>query len=100
MWTLRTHLTGVMVHGKGNFGYFDFVQWSHDCNLTLSCLLQTLILLSEEGNLPPKMLIQMDNCVRENKNKYVMAFMCYLIEMDIFTEVRRIKIICGCESIS
>ena len=87
LWTLRTHLTGVMVHGKGNFGFFDFLQWPHDCNLTLSCLLETLSRLAQEGNLPVRLMIQMDNCVRENKNKYVMAFMCYLIEMDIFTEV-------------
>lgn len=92
LWTLRTHLTGVMVHGKGNFGFFDSLQWPHDCNLTLTSLLMTLTSLSREGVLPSRLLIQMDNCVRENKNKYVMAFMCYLIEMDIFTEVSR----CSC----
>ncbi len=29
----------------------------------------------------------MDNCVWENKNKYVMAFCSYLVEVGIFTEV-------------
>lgn len=33
------------------------------------------------------MLIQMDNCVRENKNKFVMAFLALLVEKQIFIEV-------------
>lgn len=103
LWTLRTHLTGVMVHGKGNYGFFDFLQWSHDCNLTLSCLLRTLLALAGEGNLPAQLMIQMDNCVRENKNKFVMAFMCYLVEMSIFIEVSYIMLfainyICECST--
>ena len=87
LWTLRTHLTGVMVHGRGNYGFFDFLQWSHDCNLTITCLLKTFELMSKDRPLPRRLLLQMDNCVRENKNKYVMGFMCYLVEKDIFAEV-------------
>ena len=44
----------------------------------------------EDGNsLPENFLLQMDNCYRENKNKYIMAFMAYLIEENIFKEVIR-----------
>ena len=32
LWTLRTHLTGVLVHGTGSLYYYDYLQWSHDCN--------------------------------------------------------------------
>ena len=71
LWTLRTHLTGVLVHGSGSYCYFDCLQWPHDCNLTLTCILNTLSELSKHRSLPPKLLLQMDNCVRENKNKYV-----------------------------
>ncbi len=65
LWTLRTHLSGVLVHGKGNFGFIDFLQWPHDCNLTLTCLLLTIM---KESTLPPHLYLQIDNCVRENKN--------------------------------
>ena len=44
-WNLRTHLTGNLVHGRGNYGYFDFLQWPHDCNLTITTMLQTLLQL-------------------------------------------------------
>ena len=87
LWTLRTHLSGVLVHGKGNFGFFDFLQWPHDCNLTITCLLLTLLELTKESALPPHLYLQMDNCVRENKNKYVMAFLSLLVETGIFYEV-------------
>lgn len=28
----------------------------------------------------------MDNCIRENKNKYVLAFLTYLVQKKIFVE--------------
>ena len=87
LWTLRTHLTGVLVHGTGTFCYYDYLQFPHDCNLTLMCILLTLLEISGQRTLPPKLLVQMDNCVRENKNKYIFGFMTFLVEMNIFSEV-------------
>jgi len=87
LWTLRTHLTGVTVHSSGTHCFFDFLQWPHDCNLTLSSILFVLKEISKHRVLPPKLLIQMDNCVRENKNKYVYAFLSLLVEMNLFLEV-------------
>ena len=88
LWNLRTHLTGNLVHGRGNYGYFDFQQWPHDCNLTITTLLLTLLEVGhKDGSIPRRLFIQFDNCVRENKNKYVMGFMAWLVEMQFFTEV-------------
>ena len=75
------------MHGTGNFCYYDFLQFSHDCNLTIICILFTLLEISNQRSLPPKLLVQMDNCVRENKNKFVFGFMALLVEMNIFSEV-------------
>ena len=71
--------------------YFDFAQWSHDCNLTLCILLETLIKVAAHQPLAPRLLVQMDNCVRENKNKYVMGFCALLVEAGIFTEVNNVQ---------
>ena len=87
LWCLRTHLTGCLVHGTGSFGYFDFLQWPHDCNLSLCTLLLTLLEVAKKGPLPSRLLIQMDNCVRENKNKYVLGFLALLVEKGLFAEV-------------
>ena len=87
LWTLRTHLTGVIAHGSGSHYYFDFLQFPHDSNLTLFALLKTLEELNRYKKLPAKLMIQMDNCSRENKNKYVFGFLAILVELNIFTEV-------------
>lgn len=89
LWCLRTHLTGCLVHGQGCYGYFDFLQFSHDTNLTVTCILLTLIeIFKINSKMPRRLFIQMDNCVRENKNKYVLGFLAYLVEQEIFSEVK------------
>lgn len=93
LWCLRTHLTGCLVHGFGAFNYFDFLQWSHDCNLTLCTVLDALLQTAKQQPLPHRLLIQMDNCVRENKNKYVLAFCAVLVQLGIFTEVTLIFVL-------
>ena len=86
---LRTHLTGNLVHGRGSYGFFDFQQWPHDCNLTLTSLLLTLVQVGQKhGSILRKLLLQFDNCVRENKNKYVMWFLAWLVEKYFFIEVK------------
>ena len=87
LWTLRTHLTGVLAHGSGSHYYFDFLQFPHDSNLTLCALMKTLQEMSATRILPPKLMIQMDNCTRENKNRFVFGFLSLLVELNIFTEV-------------
>ena len=62
LWTLRTHLTGVVVHGLGHHCLFDYLQWPHDCNLTLTCILFILQEISKSRVLPLKLYVQMDNC--------------------------------------
>lgn len=87
LWRLRTHLTGCLVHGLGCYSFFDFLQISHDCNLTLTCVLLTIVEVLKQRKLPRRLLLQMDNCVRENKNKYVFGFLAYLVEKKVFSEV-------------
>ncbi|XP_078346095.1 uncharacterized protein LOC144631526 isoform X2 [Oculina patagonica] len=86
---LRTHVTGAISHGHGRiFSYIDLMRWPHDSNLTLNVLLQIFVELSEEGRLPPYLFLQMDNCYRECKNRYILGFCSLLVEKGIFKEVR------------
>lgn len=61
LWNLRTHLTGALLHtqspkGKLAFGYYDLLQWPHDCNLTLNIFLQVLQELTAKSCTLPKIL--------------------------------------------
>lgn len=65
--------------------YIDAHTWPHDANLVLNILLD---LLKIREFLPDLLYIQLDNTARENKNKYVLAFLALLVEEGIFSEVR------------
>ena len=82
---LRTHLTGVLNHGRQPKGYFDLFQFPHDANLTINILLFELESMGDD--LPDTLYLQMDNCWRENKNQFVLNFLAILVKLDIFVKV-------------
>ena len=85
---LKTHLTGTIVHDFGAIGYLDLLQWSHDSNLSITVLLEALeTRLKERQMFPKKLYLQLDNCGRENKNQYVLAFLALLVEEEVFEEI-------------
>lgn len=93
LWNLRTHLTGALLHtqspkGKLAFGYYDLLQWPHDCNLTLNIFLQVLQELTAKFCTLPKILyMQLDNYYRENKNRYILGFCAPLVQLKIVRKV-------------
>ncbi|KAL9956144.1 hypothetical protein ACROYT_G037583 [Oculina patagonica] len=46
------------------------------------------VIIPKEGRLPPYLFLQMDNCYRECKNRYILGFCSLLVEKGIFKEVR------------
>ena len=91
---MRTHITGVIVHtgdgyGKKVYAFVDTLQWPHDSNLTINVLEEVLARLhTKSGILPEVLYLQMDNCFRENKNRYIFAYCALLVELKIFRKVR------------
>ena len=60
------------------------MQWPHDTNLSLNVLLcHTYI----NKPMPPTLMVQMDNCCRENKNKFYLGMMALLVKLGHFREV-------------
>ncbi|XP_074629578.1 uncharacterized protein LOC141887204 [Acropora palmata] len=88
--TVGTHLVGAIFHsgqsphGKDVSGSFDYYQWSHDRNLTGSVLLTMLARWCEKYKLPPVLYLQLDNCVKENKNQFILWLLGYLVEFREF----------------
>ena len=80
----RTHVTGAITHGYGTNVFIDAHTWPHDSNLVLNILME---LLKMREFLPDVLYLQLDNTARENKNKYVSAFLALLVEEGIFSEV-------------
>ena len=36
--------------------------------------------------------MQLDNCVRENKNKFVLSFLALMVKLGVFEEVRDLHV--------
>lgn len=41
----------------------------------------------QEGRLPPNLLVQLDNCWRKNKNRYLMVFLEFLVVWFVFDSI-------------
>ena len=80
----RTHLTGAINHGFGAHCLIDLLTWPHDANLIINVLVDVIL---KRERLPPVLYLQLDITARENKNKYVMAFLAYLVQAGVFKEV-------------
>ncbi|KAL5019434.1 hypothetical protein ScPMuIL_003483 [Solemya velum] len=84
---LKTHITGCIVHGRGKYFWLDFNEFPHDTNLTLSCFLKIVQREAREKRLPPTLYVQLDNTCRENKNKYFLGMMAYLVKKKFVREI-------------
>ena len=91
---LNNHLTGCIVTNgnlKNDREYMVFVnndQYAQDSNKTISIIFKILSSLqSKIGQLPRKLMLQTDNCVKDLKNQIVLSFYYLLVEKNIFDEV-------------
>ena len=92
---LNNHLTGCIVtNGKleNDRLYMVFInsdQFRQDSNKTISILFEILFYMqSKFGQLPRKLMLQTDNCVKDLKNQIVLSFYYLLVEKNIFEEVK------------
>ena len=83
----RYHLIGVLAHGVGSWVYTMSDKWKSDSNVTIEVLQRVLTDIERKKGLPRKLYLQMDNCVRENKNKYVLGYLSWLVERGVFEEI-------------
>lgn len=88
--TFCLFFTGVLIHTKAAFNkfayaYTDLKHIPHDSNLTITCILRTL--LKHQDILGKELFLQLDNCYRENKNRYVLSFCALLVQLKMFRKV-------------
>ena len=88
---LRSHLMIAMAYNGINediYVYDTLDNIYRDSNLTIECLHRTLVKYEDKYGFLPEMLnLQLDNCVRENKNSYLFAFLAWLVERRVFSKI-------------
>ncbi|XP_053398137.1 uncharacterized protein LOC128556611 [Mercenaria mercenaria] len=85
LWRVKVGLMAALVHGVGIYGFFDAYQWGHGSSYTISALVHVLLMLD---SLPDVLYLQLDNCPGQNKNRFVLGFLAYLIEAGVFKKVK------------
>ncbi len=94
---LQLCFTGVLNHGLNEFHLYTSVNghFSGDPNYIATIIMAHLKYLREKGNLPPRLHIQLDNCGRENKNCFILAFICFIVQQGIVNEIELSFLIVG-----
>jgi hypothetical protein len=87
---IRNHLFGAIVHGRALYGFSYLDNCKHGTNLTIEALHRVLIkewIRGGKGRLPRVLFLQLDNCSKQNKSQYLIAYLGLLVGWDVFEEV-------------
>ena len=85
-----------MVHGfgAGVYCYWASDQVCHDTNFTIEVLHRLLLKIEENGPLPRRLYLQLDNA-SYNKSAQFLAFLAFLVEMGCFDCIKLSYLIVG-----
>ena len=79
---------GALTYGHGAYVYMGYGQFPKDSNLMATVLMKYLEnIAKEKGHMPPVLYVQMDNCSGQNKNKFILVLLSYLIKHKVFRKV-------------
>lgn len=92
---LTVRLMGAIVYGRAWYGFWSVPQWASTSNVTLSALAKIIQDVQGDGqrrglqepHLPPRLLIQMDNTSKDNKNHFLFGFAGMLLAEAYFEEI-------------
>lgn len=86
---LKVHLIGVLQHSSPNRLRLFTMTADHEsgANHIIECCRRVFSELYMLKNLPWKAFIRFDNCIRENKNRFVFSYLEFLVTIGLFDEV-------------
>jgi hypothetical protein len=86
---LAVSAVGTINHSAQKRDYMFFLdEYRKNPNLILSAFyIHILEHFSATGKHPPILWLQSDNCFKENKNRWMMAFCCWLVHIGWFNEI-------------
>ena len=86
---LKVKLVGILEHARENVLRLLTVTEEHETgsNHIVEALHRFIQDRSSSSSVPPRLYIQLDNCTRENKNRYFFAYVECLISWKVFDEI-------------
>ena len=85
---IPVYLMGVLVHGYRTFGFTYLKNIKHGANIVIECLHHVLVdYKTNKGSIPPVIYLQLDNTSKQNKNKYMIGFLAWLVAWGVCRQV-------------
>jgi len=82
------YLIGVLVHGRGSKCYVVPGHFKQGTNVVLDVLIRQLkAMKSRNEHIPTTLCLQLDNTCKQNKNKYLVGMLAYLVQRGVFKKV-------------
>lgn len=87
--SLKVKLIGILQHGTEKSVALYTMTENHETggNHVIECIHRYLNSRNDQYGLPKVLCIQMDNCTRENKNRYTLGYLESLVLWGVFEEV-------------
>lgn len=87
--SLKVKLIGVLEHGMEKRVALYTMTEDHEtgANHVIECIHRYLNIRNANHGLPKVLCVQMDNCTRENKNRYTLGYLESLVLWGVFQEV-------------
>ena len=80
--------SGLFPSGRRVAFYYNHDEFENGSNKLISILYKLILSFLENFKFLPRHLnLCLDNCFKENKNRFLFAFLCSLVDRDIFTEI-------------
>ena len=86
---LKMHLYGVLVHGRGAYVFTSPDHEEQGHNTTIQCIWEVIVdqYVKNGNKLPPVLFLQLDNTTKQNKGRFVFAFLSLLVEHGVFERI-------------
>jgi len=86
--SMKIKLIGLIDHGAINRSHLFLMteEFETGSNHVVEALHRSLTVKSQTGSLPDTLFLQMDNCTRENKNRFTLSYVEFLVSMGVFLE--------------
>jgi hypothetical protein len=85
---VKMHVLGAIAHGRDTYAFTCPPHIAQGHNVTIQVLHRVLTMIIEaEGCLPPILHIQLDNTTKQNKGRFLMAYLGYLVQQGVVREV-------------
>jgi hypothetical protein len=84
---VKMHILGCIAHGRDTYAFTCPPHIAQGHNITIQVLHYVLLAIKRcEGSIPPIIHVQLDNTTKQNKGRFLMAYLAFLVQMGVIKQ--------------